>query len=41
MIENKLNDLRIIIYLRKPEVSVERISNRNVIEKLADHARHC
>ena len=33
----ELNDLRIIIYLRKSEVSVERISVCNVIENLMAH----
>ena len=33
----ELNDLRIIIHLRKSEVSAERISVCKVIEKLAEH----
>ena len=37
----ELNDLRIIIRLRKSEVSVERISVCNIIENLADHDIHC
>ena len=38
---NQLNDLRIIICLRKPEVSVRRNSVCNVIENLAEHGIHC
>ena len=37
----ELNDLRIIICLRKSEVTVERISVCNVIEKLLGHGIHC
>ena len=37
----ELTDLRIIICLRKSEVSVERISVCNVTENLAEHGRHC
>ena len=37
----ELIDLRIIICLRKFEVSVERISVCNVIEKLMEHGIHC
>ena len=37
----EINDLRKIICLRKPEVSVERISVCNVIENLAEHSIHC
>ena len=33
----ELNDLKIIICLRKTEVTVERISVCNVIENLAEH----
>ena len=36
-----LIDLRIIIYLRKSEVTVETISVCNVIEKLMEHGIHC
>ena len=36
-----LNDLRIIICLRKSEVTVENISVCNVIEKLMEHGIHC
>ena len=37
----ELNDLRMIIYLKKSVVSDERISVYNVIEKLAEHDMHC
>ena len=37
---SQLNDVRTIICLRKFEVSVERISICNVIEKLADRGMH-
>ena len=37
----ELNDLRIIICLRKSEDIVERISVCNVIEKLMEHGIHC
>ena len=37
----ELNDLRKIICLRKPEVSVERISVSYVTENLAGHGIHC
>ena len=37
----ELNDMRIIICLRKSEVTVERISVCNVIEKLMEYAIHC
>ena len=37
----ELNDLRIIICLRKSEVTVEMISVYNVTEKLMDHGIHC
>ena len=37
----ELNDMKIIIYLRKSEVSVERISVCNDSEKLAEHNIHC
>ena len=33
----ELNDLRVIIYLRKSEVTFERISVCNVIEKVMEH----
>ena len=36
----ELNDLRIIICLRKSEVTVERISICNVNEKLMEHGIH-
>ena len=36
-----LNGLRKNIYLRKPEVSVERNSVCNVIEELMGHGVHC
>ena len=36
----ELNDLRIIICLRKSEVTVERISVCNVTEKLLEHGIH-
>ena len=35
-----LNDLRISIYLRKSEVTVDRISVCNVNEKLMEHGTH-
>ena len=38
---NELNDLKIIICLRKSEVTVERISLCNVIEKLMERDIHC
>ena len=37
----KLIDLRMIICLRKSEVSVEILSVCNVIEKLKEHGIHC
>ena len=37
----ELNDLRIIICLRKSEVTEERISVCNVILKLMEHGIHC
>ena len=37
----ELNDMRIIICLRKSEVTIERISVCNVIEKLREHGIHC
>ena len=37
----ELNKLRIIICLREPEVSVERISVCKVTEILAEHGIHC
>ena len=37
----ELNDLRLIICLRKYEVTVERISVCYVIEKLMEHGIHC
>ena len=36
----ELQDLRITIYLRKSEVSVERIPVCNVFEKLAEYGEH-
>ena len=36
-----LNGLRIIICLRKSEITVERISVCNVIEKLMEHGIYC
>ena len=36
----ELNDLVKIICLRKPEVSVERISVCNITENLAEHGIH-
>ena len=41
LITRILNDLRIIICLRKPEITAERISVRNAIEKLMEHGIHC
>ena len=41
MINTELNDLRIILCLRKSEVTVERNSVCNVIEKLMEHGIHC
>ena len=40
MKNTELNDLRNIMCLRKPEVSVERLSVYNVIEKLTEHSTH-
>ena len=40
-INTELNDLKIIICLRKSEDSVERISVFTVIEKLEEHSIHC
>ena len=37
----ELNDLRIIICLRKSEVPVERISVCNLIENGVEHGIHC
>ena len=37
----ELNDLRIIICLTKSQVTNERISVYNVIEKLMEHVIHC
>ena len=37
----ELNDLRMIVCLRKPEVTVERISVCNVTEKMMEHGIHC
>ena len=37
----ELNDLRKSSCMRKSEVSVERISVRNVNENLAEHGIHC
>ena len=37
----ELNDLRVIICLRKSEVIVERISVCKVIENVAEHGIHC
>ena len=37
----ELHDLRIIICLRKHEITVERISVFNVIEKLMEHDIYC
>ena len=37
----KLNDLTIIICLRKSEVTVQRISVSNVTEKMIEHGIHC
>ena len=39
IINMELNDLKIIIYVRKSEGTVER--NCNVIEKLMEHGIHC
>ena len=41
MFNMEINVLRIIICLRKSEVSVERISVYNAIEKLLEHIIHC
>ena len=41
MSNTELNDLRIVIYLRKTEVITERCSVCNVIENLMEHAIHC
>ena len=41
VLDTELNDLRIIICLRKSEATVERISVCNVIENLAEHGIHC
>ena len=41
MYNRELNGLRIIICLRKFEVSVKRISVCNIIEKLMEHTIHC
>ena len=41
IINTELNDKRKVIYFRKTEVSVERISVCNVIENLAKHDIHC
>ena len=44
MVNTELNDLRIIIYLRKSEidvVTVERISVCNVTETLMEHGIDC
>ena len=40
-IDTELNDLRISICLRKSEVTVERISVCNAVEKLMEHGIHC
>ena len=37
----ELNNLRIVICLRKSEITVERISVCNVIEKLMENGIHC
>ena len=37
----ELNNLRMIVYLRKSEVSVGRISVGNVIEKMMEHSIRC
>ena len=37
----ELNDLRIIVRLKKSEVTVERVSVCVVIEKLMEHGRRC
>ena len=37
----ELNDLRIIVCLRKSEVTAERISVYDVTEKLMEHGVHC
>ena len=37
----ELNDWRIIICLRNSEVTVEKISVCNIIEKLMEHGIHC
>ena len=41
MENTELNDLRIIICLKKSDVTVERISVCNVTEKLMEHSIHC
>ena len=40
-INNELNDLRIIICLRKSEVTDLRISVCNFIENMMEHGIHC
>ena len=40
-INTELNELRIIICLRKSKVSIERMSVHNVIENFVEHAIHC
>ena len=40
-LKHELNDLKIIICLRKSEITVERISVCDVIEKLMEHGIHC
>ena len=40
-LNTELNDLRIIVHLRKSEVTVERVSVCIVIEKLMEHGRQC
>ena len=37
----ELNDFRIIIWFKKSEISVERFSVCNVIEKLVEHGMLC
>ena len=39
--QQELNDLRIIICLRKSEVNIERISVCNVVKNLGEHGIHC
>ena len=41
ILNTELNDWRIIICLRKSEVSLERISVKNVIENFEKHGIHC